>query len=197
HIGFIDRTWRNNHQLNCQFRFSSSVRLCAPSYTVNNEKPSMSSVPFTETTSFALPMNNSPTPVNGSVIEIPDDDQKMISELMSFYDSNIQQNSSFDSGNFSIGQNPQKPAAICQQDDGYFKQGTATGSNSFQEAHVPLTNSVFPSTEFQFEQSNNSLFHGNMGENTADFQFSSPFDFTPVDYSIDALPKQEVSLWYL
>ncbi|KAK6163116.1 hypothetical protein DH2020_002957 [Rehmannia glutinosa] len=191
-MGFNDRTWRNNHQINCQFRFSSSGRLGAPSYQIINEK-GVCSVPCNETkSSTLLPVNNSP---NVSELGIPEDGEKMINELMSFYDNNLHDNGRFSSGNFDVlvGQNP-------QQDGNFFKQGAVCGPNAFQESSVPLSNSVFPLTEFQFDQcksSYNSSYNGDVGENFTDFKFGSPLNFTSVDYSIDPLSKQEVSLWHV
>ncbi|KAI3445204.1 hypothetical protein Pfo_001869 [Paulownia fortunei] len=201
HMGFNDRTWRNNHQINCQFRFNSSERLGAPSYQINNEKQALCSAPSNETKSSTLSVNNSPTCANVAELGISEDGQRMITELMSFYDNNLQDNNSFDSGHFNlVDQNPQQPAIQLQQDGNFFKQGVVSGPNTFQETSVPLSSSAFLSTEFQYDQckfSYNSSYNGDAGENTADFKFGSPLNFTPVDYSFDPLSKQEVSLWYL
>ncbi|KAG8391061.1 hypothetical protein BUALT_Bualt01G0148700 [Buddleja alternifolia] len=196
-MGFNDRTWRNNHQMNCPFRFSS---LDAPNYQTNKEKRVVCSAPCT------LPVNNASTCVNVSELGIPEDGQRMINELMSFYDNTLQDNNSFDSGDFNInlvGENPQQQQMI-QIDDNLFKQqGAVAGSRPFQETcSVAFGSSGFPSTEkFQYDEcKSSSSFSGNVGDNNiADFTFGSPLhNFTPLDYSIDPLPRQEVSsLWYL
>ncbi|KAL8555211.1 hypothetical protein ACS0TY_003136 [Phlomoides rotata] len=187
-MGFKDRTWRNNHQNNCPYRFSSSEKLSGSSYQANNENKAVLSGPYTETKSSALPMNNAPTPVDVSGLGIPEDGRKSISELMSFYDSDLRHNSTF-----------QCTATQLQQDEGFFKQG-AVSEAIFQETSALLSSSVFPSTEFDYDQcksSYNPSFTNNVMENMSDFRFGSPFNFTPVDYSIDPMSKQEVSLWYL
>ncbi|KAL0464220.1 UNVERIFIED_CONTAM: protein ETHYLENE INSENSITIVE 3 [Sesamum latifolium] len=199
-MGFNDRTSRNNHQMNCQFRFGSSERLCAPTYQINNEKRALCSAPSNETKVSTLPMNNAPTCVNISDLGIPEDGERMIAELMSFYDNNLQDSSSSDSGHFDIlvDQNPQPPTVQLQQDDNFFKQGSVSGTSTCQETTVPLTNSAFPSTEFQYDQAcETSSYTSDLGEHIADFRIGSPFNFAPLDYSIDPLSKQEVSLWYL
>ncbi|KAK6143267.1 hypothetical protein DH2020_023615 [Rehmannia glutinosa] len=169
-MGFNDLTWRNNHQNNCQFRLSSSEKLGTPSYQINNEK---------------LPVFSVPTSANVSGLGIPEDGEKLISELMSFYDSSLQHNNStFHSRNFNLLEG-QQPATQLHQDDEFFNNSS----------------SVFSSTEFQYDEcksSYNSTFTNNVGDNNiADFRFGSPLNFTPVNYSIDPMSKQQVSLWYL
>lgn len=143
-------------------------------------------------------MNNVPPSVNVSELGIPEDGQKMISELMSMYDNNLQGNNGFDSEHFNVlmGQNPQQSA----QCGDFFKQGALSQVGTFQEASVPLSNATFLPTEFQYDQcrsSFNSSYNGDVGENFADFRLDSPFNFTPGDFSVDPLPKHEVPLWYI
>ncbi|KAL3829841.1 hypothetical protein ACJIZ3_018643 [Penstemon smallii] len=203
-MGFNDRTWRNNHQINCQFS--------AP-------KPS------TEQSE-----SSAPTHVNVTGLGIPEDDQNMITELMSFYDNNLQDNTSFDCGFQSPQQQQQQqqqPAAIqIQQDNCIFKQGAVTGSGpgpvqetqdnsffktgltTFQQTQdnsffkqdtvsVPMGNPVFQSNEFQYDQCKSSSYNSSFNGNLDDFTFGSPSNFAPVDYSVDPLSKPESSLWYL
>ncbi|XP_042063551.1 ETHYLENE INSENSITIVE 3-like 1 protein isoform X2 [Salvia splendens] len=121
-MGFNDQAWRNNHKNNCQFRFSSSE----PNYQINGEKQAVCLAPSNETKSPNVPVNNAPTCVNVSELGIPEDDQKLISGLMSMYDDNLQGNSNFDSNNFNIlpGQNPQQSAGLLEQGVNFFRQGT-------------------------------------------------------------------------
>ncbi|KAL2461062.1 Protein ETHYLENE INSENSITIVE 3 [Abeliophyllum distichum] len=201
-MGFNDRTWRNNHQMNCPYRMNSSERHNKPSYQINNDKPAVFSVPSAQNEAFSLPLNDSPACVEVSNLEIPKDGQRMISELLSFYDNNLQQNSSFDSGDLNIleTQNSQQQTTQLQQDDYFIRQGVVSEGSMFQETSIPSSNSVFPSTEFQYNQCKstyNSTSNGNTNENISDFKFGSPFDLTPVDYSMDPLARQDVSLWYL
>ncbi|XP_057812513.1 ETHYLENE INSENSITIVE 3-like 1 protein [Salvia miltiorrhiza] len=188
-MGFNDQAWRNNHQNNCQFRFSSS----APNYQINNEIQAVCRAPSSETKSSNLPC------VNVSDLGIPEDDQKLISGLMSMYDNNLQGNNSFDSENFNIllGQNPQQSAGQLQQGGDFFRQGALSQAGTFQETSVPLSSATYMSTEFQYDQCRSS-YNSDVGENFADFRLDSPFNFTPGgDFSVDPLPKHEVPLWYI
>ncbi|KAG6423168.1 hypothetical protein SASPL_113556 [Salvia splendens] len=196
-MGFNNQAWRNNHQNNCQFRFSSS----APNYQINGEKQAACLAPSNEIKSPNVPVNNAPTCVNVSDLGIPEDDQKLISGLMSMYDDNLQGNSNFDSNNFNLllGQNPQQSAGLLEQGDNFFRQGALSQAGTFQEASMLLSNATYMSTEFQFEQCRSSYnsYNGDAGENFTDFRLDSPFSFAPGDFSVDPLPKHEVPLWYI
>ncbi|XP_051135568.1 ETHYLENE INSENSITIVE 3-like 1 protein [Andrographis paniculata] len=168
-MGFTDRSWRNNHQNNCQFR---------PVCLVENNIVKQAVKPAT-----LMPLNDAPIDV--SELGIPEDGQRMINELMAFYDNNVQDNNAvnFDS---LVGQNP----TMQLQQDNFL----ATAPNTFQENRIPMSsnNSAFPVADFQYDQCNN-------GDSIADFRFNSPFNFTPMDdySSFDPLHKQEVPLWYM
>ncbi|KAL1561853.1 ETHYLENE INSENSITIVE 3-like [Salvia divinorum] len=196
-MGFNDQAWRNNHQNNCQFRFNSS----APNYRINGEKQSVCLAPSNETKSPNLPGNSAPTCVNVSELGIPEDDQKLISGLMSMYDDNLQGNSSFDSNNFNIllGQNPQQSAAQLEQGGNFFRQGALSQAGTFQETGMLMCNATYMPTEFQYEQCRSSYnsYNGDAGENFTDFRLDSPFSFAPGDFSVDPLPKNEAPLWYI
>lgn len=201
-MGFNDQAWRNNHQNNCQFRFSSSERLAPPDYQINNEIQAVCHAPSNEAKSSNLPVDSAPTCVNVTELGIPEDGQKMISELMSMYDNNLQGNNCFDSEPFNIlmGQHPQQSAIQPEQGGDFFKQGALSQVGTLQETSVPLSNSTFLTAEFQYDQcrsSYNSSYNGDAGENFADFRLDSPFNFTPGDFSVDPLPKHEVPLWYI
>ncbi|EYU26910.1 hypothetical protein ABFS82_02G106600 [Erythranthe guttata] len=151
-MGFSDRTWRNNHQNNCQFRFNS-----APTNS------------------------NLPARVDVSELGLPEDGERMINELMSFYDNNNNNNnntntSRFDSGNFNALVDQNRPPQQIGHDGNFGEQGGLFGGRG------PFQESAFPSTEI------------------GGFGFDSPFNFTQADYSsssMDPSSRQEVSLWYL
>ncbi|KAI3784480.1 hypothetical protein L1987_43579 [Smallanthus sonchifolius] len=99
-VGFHDRSARNNHQMNCAYRPVARGTL----------KFQMTGMPsFGQTKlSSAPPPTNHPTPPppqsysGGDIAELglPEDGQRMISDLMSFYDANLQEtNKSFSPGN--------------------------------------------------------------------------------------------------
>ncbi|KAK3228586.1 hypothetical protein Dsin_000467 [Dipteronia sinensis] len=94
-LGFLDRTSRNNHQLNCQYRNNSAQAFRIPNIQINNDKPPVFSLPFVQTNQQkpATPPTGQPQSqfnVSG-LAPLPDDGQKMISDLLCFYDSNLQQ----------------------------------------------------------------------------------------------------------
>lgn len=99
-MGFNGRILRDNHQNDCLYRFSSSERLGAPT------------------------MHNVPTSIDVSGLGIPDDGQKILSELMSFYDGNLHHGRTFHSGNLHNvqGQIQHHPASKFQQDDDFLTQ---------------------------------------------------------------------------
>jgi ethylene-insensitive protein 3 len=169
---------------------------------LNYEKQTVSSAPSNEIKPNHLPVNDASTCVRVSELGLPEDGQRMISELMSFYDNNVLDNNTFDTGHFNTldGQNHQPPTVQIQQVDNFFKQGSVSGLCTFQETGISLSNSTFPPAEFQYDQCNpsyNSFCNGDVCPSLADYGLDSPFNFTPVDYSIDPLPKQEAPLWCL
>ncbi|CAH8337265.1 unnamed protein product [Eruca vesicaria subsp. sativa] len=79
--GFLDRNSRDNHQLGCLHRDSCLPCGGGPSrFHVNEAKPVVG---------FS---NSVDQPIDLTGIGVPEDGQKMISELMSMYDRNVQSN---------------------------------------------------------------------------------------------------------
>lgn len=98
-VGFHDRSARNNHQMNCAYRPITNPTGGTLNFQMNNlEKPPVFSMPSFSQTKVATapqPFNQvAPPPASyGSISELglPEDGQKMIADLMSFYDTNLQQ----------------------------------------------------------------------------------------------------------
>ncbi|CAA2976811.1 Hypothetical predicted protein [Olea europaea subsp. europaea] len=113
----------------------------------------------------------------------------MISELLSFYDDNLLQNSSFNSGNLNIleTQNSLQQTTQLQQDD-YYNRRSCIRGNILQDTNMASRSFVFASTNFLFNQCKPSS-NGNTNENISEFRFDSPFNSTPIDYSMDPLPS--------
>ncbi|KAM6582077.1 hypothetical protein CsatB_009079 [Cannabis sativa] len=208
-LGFLDRTSRNNHQMNCAYRPNSSQAsqqtFGMPSFQINNDKPAVFSLPFSQPKPPLAPQQiNQSSPFTG--LDIPEDGQKMISDLMSLYDTNAQQrNKGLNPGNHSVPTNmenhtqPQQKYQF-QMDDSFFSQGVMGGNMSEQANNISSSQQVvFPSAEVQFDQCKafDSPFDNNPNDNIADLRFSSPFNMAPVEFAVDSLPKQDVSLWYL
>ncbi|PON59719.1 Ethylene-insensitive protein [Parasponia andersonii] len=200
-LGFLDRTSRNNHQMNCPYQCNSSQAFGMSSFQINNDKPAAFSLPHSQHKPPLAPMNQT-TQLNVSGLGLPEDGQKMISELMSFYDTNMpQQSKNSNSGNFNATENhvPSQQNYHFQMGDNFFGQGVVMGGNTSEQTNVALQQVTFPAPEVQFDQCKafDSSFDNNSTDNIADLRFSSPFNLAPGEYATDSLPKQDIPLWYL
>ncbi|XP_044461016.1 ETHYLENE INSENSITIVE 3-like 1 protein [Mangifera indica] len=228
-LGFLDRSSRNNHQMNCPYRSNSSQGFGETNFQMNNDKPAVFSLPVAQPVQLPQqPQQKPPTPLvnlvhsqfNVSGLELPDDGQKMISDLITFYDTNHQQNKNLNPGalNVPVGlnviddqtQHQQHPHQQLQQEqqqkfqfqlnDNFYNQGVMMGGHLPEQPNLPsVNNSIFPPADIRFNQikSFDSPFYTNPGDNIADFRFSSQFNMAPVDFTMDSLPKQDISTWYV
>lgn len=173
-LGFQNRSARNNHQLNCAYRPIAGGTL---NFQMNNlEKLPVFSLPsFGQTKLTAAPPSvnqAAPPPSYGggggiSELGLPEDGQRMISDLMSFYDTNLQQtNKSFNSGNLDQ----------IQIDDGFFGPNVETSTGfEFGNCRIPYDSA--------FDSGCNTNVNDN---NTLDFRFGAQSTFS-----------QDASMWYL
>ncbi|KAK6138239.1 hypothetical protein DH2020_028023 [Rehmannia glutinosa] len=114
-----------------------------------------------------------------SGLGVPEDGQRMINDLMSLYDNNVQENK-------------------CQQDGYLGNQGIVLEGNIFEDNNnTPIFR---PADRFDHCKVINSPF--NNAENFP-LMFSSPFNVPSVDYTDgfpgvprDNLPKQDFTMWY-
>lgn len=198
-LGFHDRNSRNNHEMNCPHRSDSSQGISLQNFQISKEKPAAFSVPVAQPKPTAQLVNQPAPAFNVTGVELPDDGEKMISELMSFYDNNIHQNKILNSENLNIHGDHNMQQQKFQLDDNFFGQGGVMGGNIPEETNmpsVPLHQSVFPSNDFQFGQCKAyDVFDANPNENPLDFQYGPPFNFGTADYSVDPLPKQDATMW--
>lgn len=188
YFGFADRTSRKNHEMNCMNR---------------KKEPAVFSVPFGKHKPAAPLVNQGPVPFNVTGLGIPEDGQRMISELVSFYDTNLPQNKNPDlPRNLNIigdqNQHQQGKFQQLQLDDNFVGPGIMMGGNISDETNIPLNYSVFPQTSFQFGDANPE-------QNGVDFRFGSPFNLEPINDSfnlepindsVDLPPKQD-SVWFI
>ncbi|XP_042476741.1 protein ETHYLENE INSENSITIVE 3-like [Macadamia integrifolia] len=197
--GFLDRTSRNNHQANCPFRSVSQ------GFGVSNfqteEKPAIFSVPYAQPR-LAPPVPNLTQPsFNLSGLGLSNDGQKIISELMSIYDTDLQQSKVSKSGTDTVleDQNPGQPRT--QLDETFF------GGNIFEGTNAAINHTMFPRDEVQFDQCKtfDPPFEPNPSDIGADFRFGSPFNLPSVDFT-DVMPrgtvdtmscKQDNSIWFM
>ncbi|XVF46387.1 hypothetical protein PTKIN_Ptkin03bG0022700 [Pterospermum kingtungense] len=204
-LGFHDRVSRDNHQLTCPYR-NSSAQFGGSNFNVNEVKPVIFSQPFAQSKPAAAPSISSvPTSFDLSGLGVPEDGQKMISELMSIYDNNIQGNRNINPGNpVTEGQNLLQPKIRQQQDEFFRGQGVMMEGNFFEESSMPHNHQMFPQGEGQFDRfkSLNSPFETNQNNNFQ-LMFGSPFDLANFDYKedlqavgMDTIPKQDGSIWF-
>ncbi|XP_015062250.1 ETHYLENE INSENSITIVE 3-like 1 protein [Solanum pennellii] len=192
--GFLDRTSRNNHQMSCPFRFNSAQTLTTPKYQINYEHNTV----FPAQTATSKPAVSSVTAsssMSASGLGLPEDDQRIISDLITSYDNNFQQNGSICSGisEILINQTLPQQQTVELSMDGNFNLGHM--ETSAQETSVP----AYRSTEFQYDQCKMSFdapFGGNINDIT-DYRFGSPFNLGGSDYAVEQLTKQDISTWYL
>ncbi|KAL0437116.1 UNVERIFIED_CONTAM: protein ETHYLENE INSENSITIVE 3 [Sesamum radiatum] len=94
--GFHDRTSRDNHQLSCPYKHSSEFG--ASNFNINDVKPIIFPQSFVQPKPAPLPSNPPPPSFDLSGLGVPEDGQRMINELMSLYDNNVQGNSNVGNG---------------------------------------------------------------------------------------------------
>ncbi|XP_062171237.1 protein ETHYLENE INSENSITIVE 3-like [Alnus glutinosa] len=201
HMGFRDRASRDNHQLTCPYR-STCSDFGGSNFHVNEVKPVIFQQSFVQpkpAAAAAPAVNSAPPPPPSfdlSGLGVPEDGQKMISELMSIYDTNVQ-------GNKNV--NPNNNAVTVTEN--LHVQGVAMQGNLFEESNMQHNHHhMFPREESQFDRfkASNSPFETNHNSNNLQMVFGSPFDFG-FDYkedhlqglAMDTLSKQpDISIWY-
>ncbi|KAK7316619.1 hypothetical protein RJT34_00219 [Clitoria ternatea] len=218
-LGFPDRTSRDNHQLNCPYRGTSSD-FGGPNFHVNEVKPVIFSQSFVPPKSHAQSVNLVPPSFDLTGLRVPEDGQKMISDLMAVYDTNIQGNENnmmSSSSNHVAADNPNRhqPGIIQQQQDNFHGQGISMEGSFFEEAHMSNNHHhMFSRDEGQYERFKalNAPFetnhhHNNNNNNNNNFHliFGSPCNMATFDFKegmqggggVDALQKQsDISIWY-
>lgn len=198
-LGFHDRSSRNNHQINCPHQRNLSQGLSMPTYPNNKEKPAVFTVPFAQPKPTGQIVNQPIPTFDASEVVLPEDGEKLINELMSFYDTNVQQNSCPN----AVKPNVMGEHSLHQQkfqfqlDDNFFGQAVEMGGNIPEPTDLPPNDFMFPSSGFQFGQCRtyDSLFDASPDQNTLDFQYGSSFNIGTADYSAEPLAKQDVSMW--
>ncbi|KAL4282702.1 hypothetical protein GQ457_16G011270 [Hibiscus cannabinus] len=204
-LGFHDRTARDNHQLTCPYR-NSSARFGGLNFNVNEVKPDILSRAFAQSKPTAPAVSSVPT-FDLSRLGVPEDGQKMIHELMSIYDNNIQGNKNMNLSNNPVteGQNILRPKIQQQQDEYFHGQGITMEGNFFKESGIPNNHRSAAQVEGQFDRCKglNSPFETNHNNNFPLF-FGSPLDLSSFDYKEDlqsigmdiTMPRQDVSTWF-
>ncbi|KAI4308294.1 hypothetical protein L6164_031383 [Bauhinia variegata] len=210
-LGFQDRTSRDNHQGNCPYK-TSATDYSGPNFHVNEVKPVIFPQSFVQHKPPAPTVNLVPS-FDLSGVRVPEDGQKMITDLMSIYDTNIQGNKNVSSGNHVAAEaqahNLSHHPNIQQQQDNFFHgQGMVMEGNFFEESNMSSNHRqpMFAREEGQFDQFKalNSPFESNHNPNNFQMMFGSPCDLASFDFKeathgvgMDTVQKQpDISIWY-
>uniref|UniRef100_A0A7N0UQJ5 Ethylene insensitive 3-like DNA-binding domain-containing protein n=1 Tax=Kalanchoe fedtschenkoi TaxID=63787 RepID=A0A7N0UQJ5_KALFE len=197
HLGFHDRISRDNHQLSCPFKSISSdpvVMQFHEGKSINFHQsilqPNQAAQPASLAQStFSLPG-----------VGVPEDGQRMINGLMSYYDSNVQKNKFADSQN--LNQNVPQPVPQHQHVKYSFNdsQGFAMENNFFDTPNIPASHHMFVQEQGHLDPSKmlNPQFEMNHGGNTLQMIYGPTFDAVASDFSdgISSTYPKQVSVWY-
>ncbi|KAG2394302.1 Protein ETHYLENE INSENSITIVE 3 [Vigna angularis] len=194
-LGFPDRISRDNHRLICAFRGPSDFG--GPNFHVNEVKPVIYPQSFVPPKSTAQSANMVPPVIDLTGLEVSEDGQKMISDLMANYETNVQGNKNISSCNRMAAENP------CLRQHGITMEG-----NIFDEPNMSNNHHVFSREEGQYERFkalNNAPFETNHNNHNFNSMFGSFCDLASFDFKEDmqgvgmddALQKQpDFSIWY-
>ncbi|KAK4764242.1 hypothetical protein SAY87_013680 [Trapa incisa] len=220
-LGFHERSLRDNHQMKCPHRNKSSDFGGGSSFEV---KPVIFSQPFMQQQPQPpLPPSKrvvsarsiSPASVptfDMSALGLPENGQKVIGELMSMYDSNVQGNRSVNASNglVLVDQPGSNPRIQQQNEINIRRQGSAMNANFFQQPNISNNHQIFGREEGQsncfkamnpsFESSHNNSSSNDNG--SYPFMLGTPFDLASFDYKdelpsghIEVVSKQDASIW--
>ncbi|MCD7455382.1 Protein ETHYLENE INSENSITIVE 3 [Datura stramonium] len=199
--GFPDRSTRDNHQLTCLFRNTSQFGVS--NFHVDEVKPVVFPQQYVHPKQTLLPINSAPPSFDLSGIGVPEDGQRMINDLMSFYDSNVQGNKSSMVGNVVVSKEQPRQQPSVQQNNYLQSQGIMLEGSIFGDTNISANQSMFVQGD-RFDQSKVMTSPFNAGSNdNFHFMFGSPFNLQSTDYSEclsgisqDDMPKQDGPVWY-
>ncbi|KAL1348010.1 hypothetical protein HN51_024015 [Arachis hypogaea] len=214
-LGFQDRSSRDNHQLNCPYRNNSAADFAGPNFHVNEVKPVIFPQSYVQPNTTAQPASLVPPTFDLTGLGVPEDGQKMISDLMSIYDANVVGNKNTSSNNFvAENQNQNIPQqCINQQQESFFpNQGMVMEGNFFarddnnQFDRFKAMNTPFETTTTAAATAVAAATNPpNNNNSNFNFMFGSPCDLGSFDFKedlqggmgMDSLHKQpDVSIWY-
>ncbi|XP_049411725.1 ETHYLENE INSENSITIVE 3-like 1 protein isoform X2 [Solanum stenotomum] len=193
--GFQDRSARDNHQLACPFRNTSQFGVSK--FPMNEVKPVVFPQQYVPSSSVALSVNPSPPPFDLFGVGVPEDGQRMIDDLMSFYDCNIQGNKSQNTGNVAVTKEQQLHQQPRVDQVNYLHSRGMMEGNIFKDINVSASQSMHPQSnpvdQCKILNSSDNLH----------FMFGPPFNLQSTNYpgslpgiGCDATPKQDIPIWY-
>ncbi|KAL3367010.1 hypothetical protein AABB24_011625 [Solanum stoloniferum] len=193
--GFQDRSARDNHQLACPFR--NTTQFGVSKFPMNEVKPVVFPQQYVPSSSVALSVNPSPPPFDLFGVGVPEDGQRMIDDLMSFYDCNIQGNKSQNTGNVAVTKEQQLHQQPRVDQVNYLHSRGMMEGNIFKDINVSASQSMHPQSN-PVDQCKILNSSDNMH-----FMFGPPFNLQSTNYpgslsgiGCDATPKQDIPIWY-
>ncbi|KAK7401135.1 hypothetical protein VNO78_12452 [Psophocarpus tetragonolobus] len=206
-LGFPDRISRDNHQMICPYR-GTSPDFRGSKFHVNEVKPVVYPQSFVQHKSTAQSANMVPPVIDLTGLEVSEDGQKIISDLITNYDTNVQGNKNITSVNPAAAENSNLPQhAMQQQQDNFIRsQGITMEGNIYDEANMSNNHHIYAREEGQFDRFKalNAPFETHQSSNNFHSMFGSLCDLASFDFKedmqvvgIDALQKQpDISIWY-
>ncbi|KAL9268935.1 ETHYLENE INSENSITIVE 3-like protein [Drosera capensis] len=201
---FLDRKSRDNHQLTCPYR-ASTVNFGVSDFHVNEMKP----LGFLQPVVHPKPAGPSMGSTTGtlfdlSVLPVPEDEQRMMSDLMSLYDSTNDLAHPEYEVSFHKNVMLQPNSGRELHETLLQRQGAPTERNVFDLPNMPMNHHVFWQENVKFGQSKvlNSQFEDGI-TNNGGLNLTYGSSFLPCIDSVD-LPdpvsstfmKQRVPSWY-
>ncbi|KAK6933670.1 Ethylene insensitive 3 [Dillenia turbinata] len=156
-LGFSDRTSRNNHQLNCPYRAVTPLNFGLRCFQINSDKSAVFFPPFqpqSQPNPAADVLNQTPTSAAVTGLGVLEDGQKMITDLMSFGNSDLNQNKIMNCSDFNLTENqpPQQPMSEVPM-EGNYGHDFMMGSSVPQSGNIPPSyHPVLPSTQIQYNK---------------------------------------------
>lgn len=193
-LAFQDRPSRDNHQLNCPHRIGSAD-YGGPNFHANEVKPVIFPQSFVQPNSAAQPTSMVPPSLvppsfDLTGLGVSEDSQKMISDLMSVYDTNIIGNKNASSTNcVTVGNQNLSQHNIQQQQQHNIQQQQQENFFSSQGMVMEAAN-FFTREESQFDRFKavNAPFDTNVhhnNNNNLHFMMGSPCDLASFDFRED------------
>lgn len=197
-LAFQDRSARDNHQLSCPYR-SGAADYGGPNFHATEIKPVIFPQSLVQPNTSVQSANLVPPSFDLTGLGVPEDGQKMISDLMSIYDTNVLGNRNLSSNNNSVAaenQNLSQPSIQRQQDNFFSGQGMVMDGNFFAREDGQFDRFKAMNSPFETNHNNNN--------NNIHMIFGSACDLASFDFKedlhgvgMDTLHKQpDVSIWY-
>ncbi|KAK6933672.1 Ethylene insensitive 3 [Dillenia turbinata] len=196
-LGFPDRTSRNNHQLDCPYRLVTPQNFGLRCFQINCDKQVVSSPPFGQPQSQP---NQTPPSMNGTGLGLLEDRRNMITDLMSFSNSGLNQNNIMNGSNFNLMENQphQQPKSKVPMVGNFYDQDVMMGNIVTQASNIPPSYlPALPSTQIPYnEEPFEPPFEATLNNDMTGLGFNYPHSLAPADYTLDQLLMQDNSVWY-